>query len=391
MDIISGVIKRGWLRNSRPKRNNFMDKYCKWQIFQHATFDDTGRVYVGVWTIQWLGGSFQDSHCGMDVPHKNYKKTPFDHGTVHGTYRVYTGCRQVAGLPFSCVFFSLQRLGSTGGMEWWPPWTPCLVHPGCYIANRVELGGSVMYNVVKTQKKQCPSHHHFYTVGFYGYHQKPGWCIFVLHTHISHLHLSTRNDLRRLWRLKKHCRLWLGSLRQGGKFIGTVAGIPSLELEKPWKHLEETMDHPWAFDSCGFPGNLIHFFHDPGIKSTAPKHRHQVGLGPWPYHGHLCATSGVPARVCGCSGPDRWPSHWRLAMSLGKAELHGSTAFSPLKSQRYGMIWRITNKAQRRSRLKKGVNYHPIIQVPGIWPLPSDGHRGLADWGRYCALHGNLA
>jgi hypothetical protein len=62
-----------------------------------------------------------------------------------------------------------------------------------------------------------------------------------------------------------------------------------------------------------------------------------------------------------------------------------------LKSQRYGMIWRITNKAQRRSRLKKGVNYHPTIQVPGIWPLPSDGHRGLADWGRYCALHGNLA
>ena len=110
------------------------------------------RVYVGVWTIQWLGGSFQDSHCGMDVPHKNYKKTPFDHGTVHGTYRVYTGCRQVAGLPFSCVFFLPPATGKHG----WDGVVASLnTMPGtswCYIANRVELGGSVMYNVVKTKK-----------------------------------------------------------------------------------------------------------------------------------------------------------------------------------------------------------------------------------------------
>ena len=206
---------------------------------------------------------------------------------------------------------------------------------------------------LKQKKKQCPSHHHFYR--FLWLPSKTGLVYYCFtHTHISHLQLSTRNDLRRLWRLKKHCRLWLGSLRQGGKFIGTVAGIPSLELEKSMETSRgnhgPSMDlrflwFSWQFDPL-FPWSWDQI--------NSPQ-AHQVGLGPWPYHGHLCAASGVPARVCGCCGPDRWPSHWHLAMLLGKAELHGSTAFSPLKSQRYGMIWRITNKAQRRSRLKKGV------------------------------------
>lgn len=122
----------------------------------------------------------------------------------------HTGFIRVAGKLPGCLFLAFFFPPATGKHGWDGVVASLNTMPGtswCYIANRVELGGSVMYNVVKTQKKQCPSHHHFYTVGFYGYHQKPGWCIFVLHTHISHLHLSTRNDLRRLWRLKKHCRL----------------------------------------------------------------------------------------------------------------------------------------------------------------------------------------
>jgi len=68
----------------------------------------------------------------MDVPHKNYKKTPFDHGTVHGTYRVYTGCRQVAGLPFSCVFFPSSdweaRVGWSGGLLEHHAWYILVLH-----------------------------------------------------------------------------------------------------------------------------------------------------------------------------------------------------------------------------------------------------------------------
>lgn len=71
----------------------------------------------------------------------------------------HTGFIRVAGKLPGCLFLAFFFPPATGKHGWDGVVASLNTMPGtswCYIANRVELGGSVMYNVVKTKKNNAP-------------------------------------------------------------------------------------------------------------------------------------------------------------------------------------------------------------------------------------------